>query len=73
MREAEASPTRGRRGSVTDCGGTREARAGDHARGVLCRSDTTVKIRHPLIPAGISRTTETITEHEGKEADSPVR
>jgi hypothetical protein len=29
----------GGRGSVTDRGGIGEARAGDHARGILCRSE----------------------------------
>jgi hypothetical protein len=33
----------------------------------------TVKVGHPLISARISRTTETVAKHEGKEADSPIR
>ena len=53
-------------GSATDRGGIGEACAGDHAGGILCRSDTTAKVGHPLISAGVSRTTETVTEHEGK-------
>jgi hypothetical protein len=73
MREAEVSQARGGRGSVTNYGGTWEAHAGDHARGILCCSNTTIKVGHSFIPTGISRMTETVTEHKGEEADSPVR
>ena len=43
-----------------------EACVGNRAGGILRRSDVTVKVSHPLVPAGISRTTETVIGHEGK-------
>jgi hypothetical protein len=43
-----------------------EACVGDRAGGILCRSDTMVKVGHPLVSVGISRTTETVTGHEGE-------
>ena len=43
-----------------------EACVGNRAGGILRRSDVTVKVSHPLVPAGISRTTETVIKHEGK-------
>jgi hypothetical protein len=43
-----------------------DACVGDRAGGIQCRSDITVKVGHPLVPAGISRTTETVIGHEGK-------
>ena len=39
----------------------------------LCCGDTTVKVGHSLISAGVSPTTETVTGHESEEADSPIR
>jgi hypothetical protein len=42
-----------------------EACVGDRAGGILHRSDTMVKAGHPLVPAGMSRTTETVIGHEG--------
>lgn len=53
--------------NTPDRDGIREARAGDHAGGILCCGDTTVKLGHPLISAGVSLTTETVTGHEDKE------
>jgi len=34
---------------------------------VLCCGDTTVMVGHPLISAGVSLTTETVTGHEDRE------
>ena len=61
MREAAVSPDRSKHGSAADRGG------------VVCCGYTTVRVEHPLIFAGVSRKTETVTGHKSKEADSPIR
>ena len=43
-----------------------KARASNHVSRILYRSNAMVEIRHPLVSTGVSRTTETFTEHEGK-------